>query len=146
MDSYKPFQTFILPAIMTFGATRYEEYQNGQMIDSGMSTIVVRLSPLEGGRIGCIIGYNNLTDKLMSCSFDACITLHDRLLMINNPCVTNAHIPVTEMLSSLVGHTREQHDFLPIEPVVGSIYTEHGDIAKLSFTMSNPERLIELFN
>ena len=104
-----------------------------------------KLSPLDGGRIGCVIGNNNLSDRLMSCSFDSCITLNDRLLMLTNPRETNANIPVIAMLSSFVGYTREQYNFKPIEPVVGSIYTENGNIAKMSFTMSNPERLIELY-
>lgn len=145
MDTYKPFLNFKLSGMLTFQSSQYEEYQNGQLIDSGKTTILVKLSPSEGEKINCLIGYNNLYEKLSSCSFDRCITLHDRLLMFVNPEVTNADIPVAAMLSSLIGYTRGEYYFDSIEPVVGSIYTENSRIVKMSFTMSNPERLIEIF-
>lgn len=144
MDSFTPFQTFLLPELAMFRATKYEEYQNGQMIDSGECTILIKLSS-SNGKISCLFGNNNLYDKLSSCTFDACITLPDRLLLMSNPLQTNANIPVIAMLSSILDYTCEKKDYDPTEPVVGSIYTMNGHIVKMSFTMSNPERLIELY-
>lgn len=144
MDTYKPFQEIHFSNVQLFAASRYEEYQSGSLIDSGNTDIRVKLSS-EAGEIKCIIGYNNLHDRLSSCSFDRCITLQDRLLLFNNPIETNANIPITAMLSTLMGYTRGAYYYASIEPVVGSIYTRDGNIVKISFTMANPERLVELY-
>ena len=144
MDTYKPLQEIHFSGIQIFKATRYEEYENGNLIDSGNTDILVKLSPAVCG-IKCLIGNNNLYDKLSSCSFDRCMSLQDRLLLYVNPSSTNAHIPIITMLSALVDNTRDAYNFDPIEPVVGSIYTQDGQIVKMSFTMANPERLIELY-
>ena len=145
MDRHTPFQTFHLPGITMFYAHRYEEYQGGQMIDSGNTMIMIKLSPVGDNGINCVIGNNNLYDRLSSCSFDTCISLADRYLMLSNPQETNAQIPVIAMLRAVVGYTCEHRDYDPIEPVVGSLYTENGEFVKVSFTMANPERLIELY-
>lgn len=144
MDTYKPLQEIYFSNIKLFKANHYEEYKNGSLIDSGNTDILVKLSPSESG-IKCLIGNNNLCDRLSSCSFDRCITLQDRLLLFNNPIETNANIPITAMLSTLMGYTRGAYYYASIEPVVGSIYTSDGTIVKISFTMANPERLVELY-
>lgn len=144
MDSYTPFKTVNLQAFF-FQTTRYEEYQAGKMIDSGSTSILIRCTLMDDNRIKCIIGNNDLSNKLMSCEFDTCISLHDRLLMMSSPQKTNADIVVVAALQSIVGTTCSERNYLPNEPVVGSIYTEKGCVVKMSFTMANPERLIELY-
>ena len=81
----------------------------------------------------------------MSCEFDTCISLHDRLLMLSSPDETNADIMVVAMLKNIIGTTCKIKKYADIEPVVGSIYTDNGHVVKMSFTMANPERLIELY-
>ncbi len=144
MDSYTPFQQVSLTPFV-FQASRYEEYKDGQKINYGPTSIIVRCTRLDGDRVKCIIGNNDLYDKLMSCEFDECITLHDRMLMLSCPEETNAHIPIVSMLQVTTGPTCYSRNYQSIEPVVGSIYTLNGYVVKMSFTMANPERLIELY-
>jgi len=142
MDRYDPLQLFNLNSFV-FQATRYEEYQGGRLIDSGNTLILVNCQV--GENIKCLIGNNNLHEKLMSCTFDQCMTLNDRLLMITCPAATNVSVPIISVLRMTLGYTRESKLFNSNEPIVGSIYTENGNVVKMSFTMGNPERLIELF-
>lgn len=144
MGSHSPFHTVELRPFF-FQASRYEEYEAGQIINSGETTILVRCTIMPDNRIKCIIGNNDLNARLMSCEFDTCISLHDRLLMMSSPQVTNADIIVVTMLQNIVGTTCETKYYHSSEPVVGSIYTDNGRIVKMSFTMANPERLIEIY-
>lgn len=139
-------ETFVLRREEQFQSSRYEEYVGGEMISSSDTSILIRITPADKGRINCMIENNNLMDRLFSAfSFDTCITLQDRLLMISNPQVSNVEIPVVRMMSSFIGVTQEKKMYDPSEPVVGSIYVGHTAINKMSFTLSNPERLIEFF-
>ena len=129
-----------------FPSLRYEEYSNGNLISSGKCSARIIIEPAGKGSINCIIENNGIEDRLMSnFSFDACITLHDRLLMLSNPEHTNAQIPVGGMLSMFVGYNRVEKFYDSLEPVVGSIYIDGNDVVKISFTLSNPERLIEFY-
>lgn len=144
MDAHTPFQQINLQPFF-FQTSRYEEYEAGKMIHSGSTSILIRCTTMPDNRIKCIIGNNDLNTKLMSCEFDTCISLHDRLLMMSSPKETNADIMVVAMLQGFIGTTCESKYYQPTEPVVGSIYTDNGQIVKMSFTMANPERLIELY-
>ncbi len=144
MDPHQPFQVVQLQPFF-FQASHYEEYKAGQMIDSGDTSILVRCTLMPDNKIKCIIGNNDLYSKIMSCEFDSCISLHDRLLMMSSPEETNADIIVVTMLQNIIGTTCTSKYYQSTEPVVGSIYTDNGRIVKMSFTMANPERLLELY-
>ena len=144
MDFHQPFQIVQLQPFF-FQASRYEEYEAGKMTDSGKTSILVRCTIMSDNRIKCIIGNNDLNTKVMSCEFDSCVSLHDRLLMMSSPQETNADIIVVAMLQNFIGTTCHSKYYQSIEPIVGSIYTDNGQIVKMSFTMANPERLIELY-
>ena len=145
MDSFKPFQTIQLNTPFFFQSSRYEEYEAGRLVSQGQTSILVRYTYMDDNRIKCIIANNDINDKLMSCEFDTCISLHDRLLMLSSPDETNADIMVVAMLKNIIGTTCKIKKYADIEPVVGSIYTDNGHVVKMSFTMANPERLIELY-
>lgn len=144
MDAHKPFITVSLEPFI-FCANRYEEYEDGQLKASGNTSVEVVVRNQLDGQIQCLLGNNDLCTKLMSTKFDLCISLNDRLLMMSSPEYTNANILVVAMLQNLVGNTCLERNYESIEPVVGSIYTEQGVVVKVSFTMANPERLIELY-
>lgn len=133
MDTFKPFQTFSFPNVILFQTSRYEEYKDGVLISSGETLISIKISQTQNG-INCLILNNNLNDRLMSCNFDSCITLHDRILMMSNPQNTNANIPVLSILSVVVGFTCDTRNYLPIEPVVGSM--EFSESVAILSTMS----------
>lgn len=145
MDTFKPFQTVQLNVPLFFQSSRYEEYEAGQLVSQGQTSVLVRCTYMDDNRIKCIIGNNDINEKLMSCEFDACISLQDRILMFSVPEETNANIIVVTMLQHIIGTTRQTKYYYNIEPVVGSIYTDNGRIVKMSFTMANPERLIEFY-
>ena len=145
MDTYKPFQTIQLNTPLFFQSSRYEEYEAGQLVAQGYTSILIRCTYMDDNRIKCIIANNDINDKLMSCEFDTCVSLQDRILMLSAPEDTNANIIIVTMLQNIIGITCHTKYYNSIEPVVGSIYTDNGQIVKMSFTMANPERLIELY-
>lgn len=145
MDSYKPFQDFIISAPNYFRPNRYEEYQNGQLISSGNTSMVIEFYSNSNGEVICNITSNNLSSKMISTHFDKCMTLQDRILMLSSPQKSNANILFVTTIRSIIGYTCDKRNYKSNEPVVGSIYTNNGRLVKMSFTMSNPERLMELY-
>lgn len=116
------------------------------MISSGTTSALIKYTTLEDGRIKVIIGNNDLNDKLMSTVFDKCITSLDRLLLFSIPTKSNAEVRSNQMLRIVFGFTCNERIYKNIEPVVGSLFFENGKLVKVSFTMANPERLIEFYS
>ncbi len=145
MDRFSSLQEVSLGDLF-IQTTRYEEYQAGKMISSGTTSALIKYTTLEDGRIKVIIGNNDLNDKLMSTVFDKCITSLDRLLLFSIPTKSNAEVRSNQMLRIVFGFTCNERIYKNIEPVVGSLFFENGKLVKVSFTMANPERLIEFYS
>jgi hypothetical protein len=145
MDRFSSLQEVSLGDLF-IQTTRYEEYQAGKMISSGTTNALIKYTTLEDGRIKVIIGNNDLNDKLMSTVFDKCITSLDRLLLFSIPTKSNAEVRSNQMLRIVFGFTCNERIYKNIEPVVGSLFFENGKLVKVSFTMANPERLIEFYS
>lgn len=144
MDTYTPFKQVNIPSLH-FVASRYEEYMGGKMINSGNCVLEIDCKESSTGSIICTLSPNSIDSKVSNANFDTCITLQDRLLMLSCPQKTNAAIIVVTMMQNIIGCTCQERNYTPTEPVVGSIYTENGNVVKMSFTVANPERLIELY-
>ncbi len=77
--------------------------------------------------------------------FDRAITTGDRILFYI--AAENTNVPNTSvtMLSSLLGYTRRVKNYDSNEPILASVFTINQNIAKISFSLGNPDRLIELY-
>lgn len=145
MDSFKLF----LCRDFEFRAERYEEYCAGKMISQGTTNIIVVTKTNINARQDAMqveLMSNNIPDKIKShFSFDFCTTLNDRILMASLPERTNTRIVTTEMLRHLMPPSQYEKNYTPIEPVVASVFIKDNNLSKISFTMGNPERLIEFY-
>lgn len=145
MDSFKIF----LCRDFEFRAERYEEYCAGKMISQGETNIIVISKTNTNARQNAIqieLKSNNIPDKIKSqFSFDFCTTLNDRILMASLPERTNIRIVTTEMLKHLMPPSQYEKNYTPIEPIVASVFLKNNNLSKISFSMGNPERLIEFY-
>lgn len=145
MDSFQEFQEITIRAKNYFYPSFYEEYEAGRMVSKGSTAMKIEFYSDIDGSVVCNISSNDLSGKLSSARFDKCITLHDRILMLSCPQKTNANIMVVTMMRAAIGVTCLERNYKRNEPVVCSLYTDDGRLVKMSFTMSNPERLLELY-
>lgn len=150
-DHWPPFQNFSFKEFC-FHVDRYEEYVAGKMISSGTAHFKVCFKYNTGGffsnkiSISIKIENNPFEQKIISnFSFDGAITSGDRILFYIIAEESNIYNTSTAMLSNLIGYTRRLKNFSSNEPIIASVFTIDKNIAKVSFTFGNPERLIELY-
>ena len=144
MDTFTPFEEFHFENI-TIPIKRYEEYSRGKLISKGISQLTIVIEQLQD-KIEVNLLLNELISKIISkFEFDLLITLNDRLQLTINPKNSNVKDVTFQMLTHIIGYTRESKFFTPLEPIVGHVFTENMDVKKISFKMTNPERLIEFY-
>lgn len=145
MDSFKPFQTFDFDSF-TFNAQKYEEYSEGQLISKGHINIAIVCKTQENNIIKTYLINNTLSDKIQNeFEFDTLFTLEDRMQLTIFPKNTNIEDTLFTYLKWTIQPTRESKLFTNIEPIVGHIFTDNMNIVKITFKMTNPERIIELY-
>jgi len=144
MDRFTPFQTFQFESF-TFTSHRYEEYCAGKLISSGRVQIDI-LVKTNQSRINTYLIGNTIDNKIKSeFEFDTLITLEDRMQLTILPRETNVNDSLFALLKYSINFTREKKEFTQIEPIVGHIFTENMNIIKITFKMTNPERIIEFY-
>lgn len=150
-DNWPPFQDFSFQEF-EFPVDRYEEWVAGQMISSGPAHFIVRFKYNTGGfftkkiSIDVKIDGNPFLQKILSnFKFDRATTSGDRILFYIAAEESNIQNTSVMMLSNLVSSTRRTKYFDSNEPVLGSVFTINKNVAKVSFSFGNPDRLIEFF-
>ena len=121
---------FFLPVKLnsfSFEPSRYDEWQGGKKINSGLTKIKIECTFFEEGNSAVKLVNNDLQSKLSDCSFDMSVTLEDRVLLLSDP-------------SQLT-----ENNYWPTVPFASSLFSQGGRLVKMTFTMSNPDRLIELY-
>lgn len=71
--------------------------------------------------------------------------LPDRIMFYTTAVNANVQNTTLVMLSSTVGYTRENKIYEENEPVVASVFTINQSVVKISFSIANPDRLIEFY-
>lgn len=150
-DSWPLFQDFSFKEFR-FPVDRYEEWEDGRMIDFGEVHFNICFKYNAGGffsrktSIDVVLDNNPISQKIISSiKFDRATTNGDRILFYVAAEQKNIQNPALEMLSSMLGYTRDSKYYDSIEPVFASIFTINHDVAKVSFSFGNPDRLIEFF-
>lgn len=131
-----------------FHTHRYFEYEGGMLKSTGLTNIKISVNNMPYTGFYVSLFSNNIKHKILSSfEFDACVGCYDRVLLYSMPVATNADIPViTALKSTVLPYTRGYKFYHATEPVVCSIFTNNSALVKISFTLANPERLIEFFD
>lgn len=149
MDQLTPFQVFLLERL-DFSPNSYEIYQGGKLIKNGATSMEIKVRAIEKNSIAqdnlrVSIENNNLSDILDStASFDMVMTLHDRYIAVVLPEQTNINDIMFTTFPMVVKYTRFEKFFKDKEPLCMSMFTENGNVVKMSFKVYSPETLIEL--
>ena len=145
MDTFEPFQVFIFDNF-TFNAARYEEYSQGKLLSQGNIFMPIICKTQDNGIIKTYIANNTLEEEILSeFEFDMRITLHDRMQLTIAPRQTNVEDIYFSYLEWCVPYTREYKSFAQNEPIVGHLFLKNMTIVKITFKMTNPERIIEFY-
>jgi hypothetical protein len=150
-DQWPYFQDFSFQEFH-FPVDRYEEWEAGRMISSGEIHFDIRFKYNAGGfqnkkvSIDVQLMDNPMPRKIMSSiKFDRATTSGERILFYIAAEQTNVQHTSIQMLSSMLGYTRNYKYYDSNEPIIGSVFTINHNVAKVSFTFGNPERLIEFY-
>ncbi len=148
-DNWPPLQDFTFQKF-NFHSHKYEMWEAGRMIRSGEVHCNIKYI-CNGGiynrtSIDVKIVGNPFPQTLMSSlEFDRAICLGDRILFYISAAHTNVQNTTLAMLASVIGYTRESKEYDDNEPVVASVFTIKQTVVKVSFSLANPDRLIEFF-
>ncbi len=96
--------------------------------------------------IDVLIDRNPMPKKIISqMKFDRATTSGERILFYIAAERTNVENASLSMLSSVLGYTRGHKYYDSNEPIFASVFTINHNVAKVSFTFGNPDRLIEFY-
>jgi len=146
-DNHEPFKE--LEAFdFRFNPRNFEIYFNGQLQKKGSTELILGGKKNENDgleKISIFIGdiSNSLDSQIKtSFSFDKVVTSTDRIVLFKIP-EFKSHNQMG-MLATMFGITRESYNFEQNEPYTCSVFTQNGNITKLSFNLYN-NKLIELY-
>lgn len=150
-DNWPMFQDFSFQEF-DFPVDRYEEWKDGRMVASGEVHFNIHFKYNAGGlfsrntSIDVQIENNPMSQKIISSvKFDRATANGDRILFYIAAEQTNVQNTALLMLSSMLGYTRNSKYYDSNEPVIASVFTINYNVAKVSFSFGNPDRLIEFY-
>jgi len=147
-DRFDPFKG-VQKQSFSFQPSRYETWIGGKMIDSGItSALLTAKVVMHGNSEKMVVYFNeiNLKNELLpELDFDEFITGNDRLQIVTIPNATNSENMGIMMFKMTIGATRQQKNFSSTEPYCCNLFLKNGIISKITFSFSNPEKLIELY-
>jgi hypothetical protein len=135
-----------------FPVDRYEEWEAGRIVASGEVHFNIRFKYNKGSlfnrkvSIDVFLEGNPMPKKIVSqVKFDRATTSGERILFYIAAEQTNVQNTSLYMLSSMLGYTRNHKYYDSNEPIFASVFTINHNVAKVSFTFGNPDRLIEFY-
>lgn len=150
-DNWPMFQDFSFQEFR-FPVDRYKEWEAGRLVASGDVHFNIYFKYNSGGFFSqnvCIdvqLENNPMSRKIISTiKFDRATANGDRILFYVAAEQTNVQNTALAMLSSLLGYTRSKKYYDSNEPIFASVFTINHNVAKVSFSFSNPDRQIDFF-
>lgn len=150
-DNWPPFQDFSFQQFQ-FPVDRYEEWKAGRMVASGEVHFNIFFKYNKGGFLNRKVGIDVLIDRnpmpkkiTSQMKFDRATTSGERILFYIAAEQTNVENASLSMLSSVLGYTRGHKYYDSNEPIFASVFTINHNVAKVSFSFGNPDRLIEFY-
>ncbi len=148
-DKFEPFQG-LQKQNFAFQPSRYETWVAGKMVDSGRTNAIIYANVVqrEGSeKVEVTFNDQSLNNELSQKNiFDEFVTATDRLQLIVVPAETNAENVAIMMFRMTIGATRQSKNFTKSEPFCCNLFLQNGTIVKVTFSFSNPEKLIEFYN
>jgi len=148
-DNFKPLQQ-LQKQNFDFYPTRYETWKGGKMVSSGKTNSIISARVLQqDGAEKMEVNFidSNLNNELSQKNiFDEFLTSTDRLQLITIPEETNVENVTIMMFKKAIGATRQRKHFSNGEPFCCNLFIQSGVIAKVTFSFSNPEKLIEFYS
>jgi hypothetical protein len=142
MDRFTPFQEVHLDTII-FKPSKYEEYSKGKLISQGYTNSYISIIECNG-IVKTVLIDNDIVDKISTESeFDFCLTLEDRIQLTILPKKTNVEDILFQYMKHTIDYTREEKYFNSKDPIAVHIFTQNMIVIKMTFKMTNPERIIE---
>jgi hypothetical protein len=133
-----------------FKPNRYEFWIDGNLTNSGkaMYEILGEVKIVDGEeKLLIIFDGTELYHELCNSNvFDKFITSHDRLQLVKIPIKTNVECVGLSMMQRIVGFTCQEKYFSRSEPYCCNLFTINGLISKVTFSFSNPEKLLEFYS
>lgn len=134
-----------------FRPTRYEIWKAGQMTESGKTNMPIVAKILqENGKdiVGVMFVDPKLNDQIAQQQYyDEFITSGDRIMLLTVPQQTNAENNMAiQMFKMTIGPTRAFKNFDANEAYCCNLFTINGVIDKITFSFSNPEKMIEFYS
>ena len=148
-DEWPAMQDFTFQQF-SFRAHRFEMWEAGRMVRSG-ETQLSALYKCNGGvynrtSVDIHLSGNPFPETLLSdIRYDRGICLPDRIMFYTTAKKANVQNTTLIMLASNVGYTREDKVYEENEPVVASVFTINQSVVKISFSLINPDRLVEFY-
>jgi hypothetical protein len=147
-DTYEPFRGIKMQSF-TFLPKRYEIWQSGKMIKSGKSFLPINaivVNEYGEEKVRITVNDNSLFDDIsQETIFDAFISQKDRMQLITIPAKTNADCMGMLGNRMIVGATRNEKNFDYNDAYCCNLFMINGDMKKVTFAFSNPEKLIEFY-
>lgn len=148
-DKFEPFKV-LQKQDFSFRPTRYETWIGGKMVASGKTNSIIsaKVVTIENGeKMEVSFNDSELNNELAITNiFDEFITSTDRLQLITIPNETNNENMGILMFKMNIGATRNSKNFSRSEPYCCNLFMQSGKIAKVTFSYSNPEKLLEFYS
>lgn len=149
-DKFDSYKVVKMKQDMQFIPARYELWQRGQMVNSGRTNTPVTIKSISNNeREQYKVSFDDITleaEITASNIFDIFVTSMDRLQLIIIPNETNSNNVALQMLKMNLGPTRSSKNFDYDEPFCCNLFFQQGQLVKVTFSFSNPEKLLELYN
>lgn len=147
-DKHEPFHRIEKQAFR-FVPNRFEIWIGGKMVNIGDTSSPLDAKVItENGDDKIQISFqdkNLITELAPTNVFDDFISAHDRLQLITIPNNTNSSCIGLQAMQMNIGATRQTKNFNRNEPYCCNLFTIQGQIAKITFSYSNPEKLVEFY-
>lgn len=150
-DNWPMFQDFSFQKFH-FPVDKFKEWEAGRIVASGEVHFNIRFKYNKGGlfsrqtSIDVKLDENPMPQKILSSvKFDRATTNGDRILFYVAAEQTNVQNTALTMLSSMLGYTRGYKYYDSNEAYFASVFTINHNVAKVSFSFGNPDRLIEFY-
>ncbi|MBK6484071.1 MAG: hypothetical protein IPG01_13300 [Chitinophagaceae bacterium] len=147
-DSFPPFKQLV-PEKFRYQSNYYEIWKEGKLIASGPGKIDIYCTVTRYGFMKLEVNQHSFNEPILASPvyFDIFFTLKDRMLLATIPAnnTINDCIGLTTIRQE-IGTTRESKHFKKNEPYCCSLFLKSMTIAKLTFTVNQPEKLIEFYS
>lgn len=151
INMYDTFEPFLImeKENFAFQPTRYQTWIAGKIVSSGATNSVIWGNVVKQDNTEKVeVTFNdaNINNEIaLKNTFDVFVTSTDRWQLIIIPEETNVQNVAINMCKITIGATRKRKDFNRNEPFGCNLFLQKGIIAKVTFSFSNPEKLIEFF-